>query len=280
MNSRHSENNGPTVREALANSPADRLDTECLLAAALQCSRASLHAHLEWRLDGETNARLQSALRRRGHGEPLAYITGIREFWSLPLQVTPEVLIPRPETECLVERTLALAPETPCRILDLGTGSGAIALALARERPDAEVTATEKSPKALEVARANANALQSKNVRFAASNWYEALVGARFDLIVSNPPYVSASELAGAQPELAFEPEQALHSGHQGMAALEHIIANAPGYLVPGGRLLVEHGAGQTEAVAAAFKKAGFEDIRLSHDLAGLPRVTAARRAG
>lgn len=268
----------PTIADALAAAGTARLDAELLLAGVLACSRSLLHAYPERRLTPDEHARFHALAERRRRGEPLAYITGTREFWSLTLRVTANVLIPRPETEGVVERVLALAPAGTPRLADLGTGSGAIAVALAHERPQARVTATDRSAAALTVARDNARRLGLEHVRFVQGDWFRALAGERFDVIASNPPYVSDQELDRAQPELAFEPAGALRAGERGLADLYALIRQAPLYLVPGGWLVLEHGAGQEAAVAGAMAEAGFTLVRSHRDLAGLPRITEARR--
>ncbi len=266
-----------TVGQALALPGARRLDAELLLGHVLGCSRAALLAHPERPLTPVQENRFRALLGRRRRGEPLAYITGTKEFWSLTLNVTPDVLIPRPETETLVARALALAPAGNCRIADLGTGSGAIALALASERSQACITATDESAAVLAMARDNARRLGLHGIRFLQGDWTGALGAARFDVIASNPPYVAAADPHWAQPELACEPETALLAGEDGLAALHAIIQAAPRHLRAGGWLVLEHGAGQAAAVENAFRRAGFQHIQTHRDLAGLPRVTGGR---
>lgn len=260
-----------------AASDSARTDASILLCHILDCPRSYLLSHPETRLTPVQQQDYAALIARRAKGEPVAYITGTRDFWSLDLKVTPAVLIPRPETETLIEAALAHLPaDQPLRIADLGTGSGAIALVLARERPRAHVIATDVSDAALAVARENERRHAIPNVVFHESLWFAALEGQSFDLIVSNPPYVAAedSHLAALQ----FEPRTALVSGQDGLDALRHIISQAPAYLHPKGWLLVEHGAEQGQAVQALFSKAGFSEIETLPDLAGLPRVTAGRR--
>lgn len=205
----------------------------------------------------------------------MAYITGDKEFWSMMLHVTPATLIPRPETELTVELALARIPQqTCCRVLDLGTGSGAIALAIAKERPLSNVVALDLSAAALITARANASRHNLPNIEFLHGSWFEPLAGRRFELIVSNPPYVPA-----ADPDLhrlRHEPVSALASGNDGLDAIRIIAANAADFLVPGGSLLLEHGDTQHEQVAAVLLESGWSDITLARDLAGQPRVTSA----
>jgi len=257
-----------------------RLDAEVLLAHVLGRPRSALIANDAQRIEPADAARFQALVERRAAGEPVAYLTGEREFWSLPLAVNPAVLIPRPETELLVERSLALVPESPSgpdalRVLDLGTGSGAIALALAAARPHWALTATDRSAEALAVARANARRLELTRVEFLLGSWFEPLPGRRFDLVCSNPPYVAADDAALAA--LRFEPVAALTPGRSGLEALEHLIARAPAHLARGGWLVLEHGSAQGPAVTAALVAAGYARVRCHRDLAGLDRVTEAQ---
>lgn len=250
------------------------LDAELLLAHVLGASRARLKSHPEDAALPEAAARFEALLARRERGEPLAYITGRRDFWTLPLQVSPAVLVPRPETELLVERALALFPAAPVRAADLGTGSGAIALALASERPAWEITATDVSEAALAVARANARALALERVKFVVGEWLEPLRSRRFDLLVSNPPYIAAGDPALAQPALHHEPVMALASGPEGLDAIRVIARDAPAHLERGGWLLLEHGATQADAVARELVVRGFRHVRSRPDLAGHERIT------
>jgi release factor glutamine methyltransferase len=256
-------------------SESSRLDAEILLAHALRQPRSYLLAHDDEPVDVATIARYQSLLARCAQGEPLAYLTGEREFWSLPLTVTPEVLIPRPETELAVERCLALRDATPAAVADLGTGSGAIALALGLERRQWRVMATDHDAGALQVARNNAERLGVQNVYFSQGDWFAPLQGRQFDLIVSNPPYVAASDPAlGA---LRYEPAAALSPGASGMEALQRIILEAPAHLLPDGWLVLEHGAGQAAQVERSLVDAGYARVRCHTDLAGRDRVTEAQ---
>ena len=268
----------PTVRQALARSGLVPVDAQVLLSHALGRDRAWLAAHRDDALPpGQADAFFMLAQRRRA-GEPVAYLTGVREFWGLPLRVTPAVLIPRPETETLVELALEWLPRAGApRVLDLGTGSGAIALAIARERPDAQVLATDASPEALAVALDNRDRLGIRNATFAESDWYAAVVDATFDLVVSNPPYVALADPHLGEGDLRFEPASALVSGVDGLAALRGIVAGARAHLAPGGALAVEHGYDQSERVQALFREAGFTGIVVRRDLAGIARVVAGR---
>jgi len=261
----------------------DAAEAQRLLAAVLGQGRGWLLAHEQFALGPEARAQYGAWIARRAGGEPFAYITGVKEFWSLPLRVTPDVLVPRPETELLVERALALLPDAPpggppVRIADLGTGSGAIALALAHERPQWQVTATDRSAAALEVARGNARQLGLANLRFLQGEWLAPLAGERLDLLVSNPPYIAADDPALDDPALRHEPIGALRSGDGGLADLRALIVAAPGHLRPGGWLLLEHGATQGEAVCALFASQGWTRVRCHADLSGKPRVSEARR--
>jgi release factor glutamine methyltransferase len=266
------------LRERLdASSPTPMLDAEVLVAHVLGASRAALAAEPERALAPEETLALESLVRRRLAGEPVAYLTGRREFWSLDLEVTPDVLVPRPETELVVERALtAIARRERPSVLDLGTGSGAIAAAIARARPDADVTATDTSAAALAVAARNAARLALPNLRVLEGSWFGPVAGARFDLIASNPPYVATGDPALAA--LAHEPAGALVAGAEGLDALAAIAAAARGHLEPGGTLVLEHGAAQGPAVRALLGAAGLVGVGTRRDLAGHERVTEGRR--
>ena len=259
-----------------------RREAEILLAAALGRTRGHLLAHPDERvLDCDATDRYEASVVRRAHGEPIAYILGEKEFWSLTLAVTPAVLVPRPETELLVERALAhVAADAPARILDLGTGSGAIALAIAHERPRAQVLATDTSTGALEVARGNAARLHLRNVGFRQGAWYAPVPGERFTLVVSNPPYIAVDDARVERQVRGYEPHAALYAGRDGLDALRTVIAEAPAHLVAGGWLVVEHGDRQGPAVRDLFAAAGFGAIATHRDLAGLERCTEGRATG
>lgn len=262
----------------LASQASGRLEAEILLALALSKPRAFLFAHPEQAVDNATASRFLELVERRRAGEPVAYITGEREFWSVPIRVSPDVLIPRPETEVLVEAALArVPPGSAARIADLGTGSGAIALALALERPICDVHASDISPEALAVARDNAARLGISNIRFHQGSWLAGLSG-RFDLVVSNPPYIRAGDPHLEAGDLRFEPHAALLAGPDGLDAIREIVRQAPDRLKPGGWLIFEHGHDQAHDSQALLKTHGFQEIETLRDLAGTKRVTLGRQ--
>ena len=259
-----------------ADSP--RLDAEILMGMVLRRPRSFLRAHPEQHLDEMQAAQFESLVRRRFSGEPIAYITGIREFWSMPLRVNRHVLIPRPETELLVEKALVRTPdEDDIRILDLGTGSGAVALALARERPRAEVIGVDNSPEAVRIARLNAQVLKLENVSFLESNWFDAVRGQKFHTVVSNPPYVINRDEFLMAGDLRFEPQDALAGGDDGLECIRAIIDRAHNYIVRQGWMLLEHGADQQRSVQRLLEAQRYYDICCYQDLAGLDRVTECR---
>jgi release factor glutamine methyltransferase len=261
--------------EGVSDSPA--LDAEILLAHVLGRPRAFLRAYAGDDVLPADQDRFRSLLARRLDGEPVAYLTGRRGFWSLDLEVDPGVLVPRPETELLVETALdAMADRPAPQILDLGVGSGAIAVALAVELPSARITAVDASAAALEVARRNATRAGVDNIEFLQGSWYQPLAGRRFDAIVANPPYLAADD--PHLPALAHEPAGALIAGPTGLEALEEITAGAPGRLHPGGIVILEHGSGQGAAVREMCARAGLQAVETRRDLAGLERATLARR--
>jgi len=243
-------------------------------------ARTALITRAQEQVTPQSEAQLNELLTRRARGEPVAYLTGRREFWSLELSVTPDVLIPRPETELLVEQALARIPdESAWTIADLGTGSGAVALAVATERPRCRVLATDISTAALAVARRNAQQLNIRNIEFHHGEWYAPLAGQVVDLLVSNPPYVAEGDLHLSRGDVRFEPQTALIAGDDGLEAIRRIAAGAAAHLGPGGWLLLEHGADQGAAVVQILAAQGFTAITGHRDLAGLDRVTAARQA-
>jgi len=250
------------------------LDAQVLLAHALGITRARLRSHPEMPVEPQHAALYLRLLERRAAGEPLAYLIGWREFWSLRLAVSPAVLVPRPETELLVERALTLRPAPAGRVVDLGTGCGALALALASERPQWRVLTTDLSAQALEVARANAAALALTQVEFRQGDWFEPLAGERFELLLSNPPYVAADDPLLARAPLVHEPRRALAAGADGLACLRTLARGAPRHLAAGGWLLLEHGAQQAAEVRRELVAAGFRYVRSQRDLAGHERMT------
>ena len=266
-----------TIFEALrqARQGIADIDARMLLQHVLNVNYAYLLAHPKQKLTTEQTQAFYLLTARRGLGEPIAYLTGRREFYSLEFNVTPAVLIPRPETELLIDLALArIPPHRQCRILDLGTGSGAIALTLARHRPLAEVTAVDVSPAAVAVAIANAARFKLNNVRVLEADWFEGVAGESFDLIVSNPPYVAADDPHLAQGDLRFEPQLALVAEGEGLDCIRLIIGSAPAHLAPEGALLLEHGYDQAEACRRFLSEAGCREVFSHPDIAGIMRVS------
>ncbi|MGE7990176.1 peptide chain release factor N(5)-glutamine methyltransferase [Pseudomonas sp. NPDC089554] len=261
----------------LPDSPTERLDAELLLAAALGKSRSFLHTWPERIVSSEAADTFASYLARRRAGEPVAYILGQQGFWKLDLEVAPHTLIPRPETELLVEAALELVPATPAKVLDLGTGTGAIALALASERPAWQVTAVDRIEDAVALAERNRQRLNLGNAKVLASHWYDSLVGERYDLILSNPPYIATQDPHLSAGDVRFEPSSALVAGSDGLDDLRVIVAQAPQHLLPGGWLLLEHGYDQAEAVRGLLTQHGFVEVSSRHDLAGHTRISLGR---
>ncbi len=271
-----------TIAQALQHAREaglDRLDAQLIACAVLDRSRTWLLAHDTDALAEPDARRIAALVARRAAGEPLAYLLGDQAFFGLNLRVTPDVLIPRPDTETLVNWALALLPaDRPCRVADLGTGSGAIALAIASQRPLAEVTAVDLSEGALAVARGNAAALGLDRVRFLAGSWLTPLAGQRFDLIVSNPPYIAEGD--PHLPALRFEPTSALTAGADGLSDLREIVARAGGHIHGNGHLLLEHGYNQADEVGQLLRAAGFTDVSTRFDLGPQPRCTGGRWPG
>lgn len=252
-----------------------RIEVQSLLQTVLQVNRAYLLTHPEQSLTADQYARYMGLLERRLEGEPIAYLLGEREFYGLTFKVSPATLIPRPETELLVELALQrIQPHCAFRVLDLGTGSGAIALSIAHARPKAEVVAVDASAAALDVAQFNAKRLGLGNVTLLQSDWFSVLQGERFDMIVSNPPYVATDDVHLGQGDVRFEPLTALASGADGLEDIRRICAQAKAHLNADGWLLFEHGYDQAEPVRALLQQAGFEEILSARDLSGIERVS------
>lgn len=275
---------GSRVREALQRATAAlagedaRREAEVLLAATLGVGRAWLFAHANDCLSDTQIAQFGAHVNRRIGGEPIAYVLGEREFYGLRLQVSPATLIPRGDTETLVELALARLPRrSGLRVLDLGTGSGAIALAMAHQRPELEVIASDASTAALEVATANANALGLQRVGFVRGDWFEPFADTRFDMVLSNPPYIESADMHLDQGDLRFEPRSALASGADGFDDLRRIVAAAPAHLNPGGWLLCEHGWRQGEGMRDLLQAAGFAEVATWVDLEGRDRVSGGQ---
>ena len=268
-----------TLKAALEEATATigRVDAHVLVAHLLGVDRSYLVANPMRVLTETEDARIDMMVAQRAIGHPVAHLVAQREFYGRMFAVSPDVLIPRPETEVLVDEALKHLPSSAFRLLDLGTGSGAIAITLACERPNLVVTATDASERALDMARLNAQVLDAE-VEFLPGSWFKPLAGRRFDMIVSNPPYVAARDPHLSQGDLRFEPPQALTDGSaDGLASIRAIVADAGAHLEPGGWLLVEHGYDQRDAVAALLAGAGFEDTFSTADLAGIPRVGGGR---
>ncbi|SCZ57893.1 peptide chain release factor N(5)-glutamine methyltransferase [Thiohalomonas denitrificans] len=275
----------PTIAEALkeaakrlADHDTGRLDAEVLLGHVLGRGRTHLYTWPEQRLSEEQADRFEACIRRRAAGQPIAHLTGHREFWDLDLQVTPDTLIPRPETELLLEAALARIPaDAEWRLADLGTGSGAIALALASERPKCRVVAVDRSVPALAVARSNAERAGLVNVQWLTGSWFEPLGEDRFRLIVSNPPYVREGDPCLLEGDVRFEPRTALTSGSDGLDAIRRLVTGAPPHLEAGGWLLLEHGFDQGSAVRQLLDNAGFANVFTERDLSGQERISGGQ---
>lgn len=258
-----------------ARTRIEPVDAELLLAHVAGRGRGWLYAHGDAVMPAAAATAFEALVARRAGGEPVAYLLGNWGFWSLELRVTPDTLVPRPETEGLVELALArIAPEAAVDVLDLGTGSGAIALALAKERPRARIVATDASAAALAVAASNARRLGLGNVRFARGDWWSAVGDACFDVVASNPPYIADDDPHLSEGDLPREPRSALASGPDGLDAIRAIAAGASAHLRPGGWLLLEHGLGQGPAVRAVLREAGLDTVATARDLEGRDRVT------
>ena len=263
-----------------SHSDSKRLDAEVLLAHVLGKPRSHLHAWPDAQLQEPQLTRYRQLVARRAQGEPVAYLTGRREFWSLEFEVSRATLIPRPETELLVEQALAALPaERRLRVADLGTGSGAVAVVLARERKRWQICATDRCEAAVAIARRNAARLQAPNVDFVIADWCAAFAACSLDAIVSNPPYVAEQDPHLTQGDVRFEPRTALAAGAQGLDALARLIQDAARALKAGGWLFLEHGAKQSAAVHVLLNNLNFKGIATRHDLAALERVTGAHKA-
>lgn len=261
------------------SSPSANLDAQVLLTFVLQCNTAHLLAWPEKDLSEEQLSRFRLLLQQRQTGIPVAHLTGLREFWSLNFSVDNSTLIPRPETETLVEYILTrFNNEDKLTILDMGTGSGAIAIAIASEKPDWKITACEVSGQALQLARQNSDFHQTENITFIQSDWFENIRQNDFDIIVSNPPYIAVNDPHLQQGDVRFEPTGALSSGECGMDDIKHICLHAPNYLKPGGWLIVEHGYDQKQLVSECFVNHGFIETEQIQDLSGHTRMTAGKR--
>ena len=262
----------------LAGSDSPKRDAEILLGFVTGKSRSWIIAFDDSLLSEDQLSLLSALLQRRINGEPVAYLTGQREFWSLSLTVSPDTLIPRPDTELLVEQALAHLPAEPVRVLDLGTGTGAIALAIASERPDCEVTGVDRIAAAVALAESNAQRLSIANARFRLSNWFSAVAGEQFAVIVSNPPYIDEADDHLQQGDVRFEPDSALVAGDNGLADIKLIAAGATEHLLSGGWLLLEHGWQQAEAVREILRENKFTHVATCQDYGGNDRVTFAQK--
>ncbi|MCR3936536.1 peptide chain release factor N(5)-glutamine methyltransferase [Aeromonas caviae] len=267
------------IMATLASGESPRADADALLCHLLDCRRSYLMTWPEHELDAAQQATLAGWLARRLNGEPIAHLIGEREFWSLPLKVSPATLIPRPDTEVLVEQALARLPGGPCALLDLGTGTGAIALALKSERPDADVWAVDRMPAAAALARTNSAAL-GLPIEVRDGSWFAPLSDApRFAMIVSNPPYIDGTDPHLHEGDVRFEPRSALVAEEQGLADIRLIVTQAPAHLVPGGWLLLEHGWAQGEAVRQLLLQQGYVQVETVRDYGDNERVTLGRLA-
>lgn len=275
------QQHGRQLQTALQLDPASaRIEAQCLLQAVLQVNRAYLLSHPEQLLNDQQYADFVALFERRMLGEPVAYLLGSREFYGLVFKVTPDTLIPRPDTELLVELALQHIPSPSSqgfRVLDMGTGSGAIALAIAHVRPDVQVVAVDASEAALEVARFNARQHKLDNVRLLLSDWFSELHDELFDIIVSNPPYIAAGDAHLSQGDVRFEPPSALASGTDGLEDIRRILVEARDHLHAGGWLLFEHGYDQAGRVRDMLLQAGFTEVLSARDLGGIERVSGGR---
>lgn len=267
------------TRELNESSPTATLDAQILLSHVLECNIAHLIAWPKKTLTEQQQRLYQLLVTKRQKGVPVAHLTGQREFWSLDLAVDDSTLIPRPETETLVEYILSnFSREKELALLDMGTGTGAIAIAIASERPGWKITASDISEQALKLARTNSQKHQTGNITFICSDWFENITSDNFDIIVSNPPYIAGDDPHLQQGDVRFEPKSALSSGKTGMDDIEHLCCHAKNHLVKNGWLIVEHGYNQQQPVANCFVKSGFAEIEQQKDLSGHTRMTAGKR--
>lgn len=271
---------GLLAQVSLPDSATPMLDAQLLLAHVLQKSRSYLLTWPERELSTAEITQFQALIARRRAGEPVAYLLGQQGFWTLDLLVSPETLIPRPDTERLVEVALSVGPAATGRVLDLGTGTGAIALALATERPDWQLTGSDRMSGAVQLAQQNQQRLQLSNVQFVHSDWFAALANERFELIVSNPPYISADDPHLGQGDVRFEPSSALISGADGLDDIRLLVQQAPLHLASAGWLLLEHGWQQADAVCELLRQRGFTRVQSWHDLSGHRRVSGGQWGG
>ena len=267
------------TRRLSAGESAKR-DAEILLGFVTGRSRTFIMAFGETLLAASELEQLEVLLARREQGEPVAYLVGEREFWSLPLSVSPATLIPRPDTECLVEQALLRLSSSPQNVLDLGTGTGAVALAIASERPDCQLTGVDLQPEAVKLAQHNAQKLAITNARFVQGSWFTPVAGQQFAVIVSNPPYIDSADPHLAEGDVRFEPASALVAENAGLADLQTLIQHAPSHLLAGGWLLLEHGWQQAQDVQQLFRQAGYQQVATVKDYGGNDRVSLGQWAG
>lgn len=262
-----------------ASSDSPELDAEILLCLILEKNRSYLRSWPKKQLHAQQRLQFKALLKQRQQGTPIAYMTGQREFWSREFRVSPDVLIPRPDTELLIELSLPLIPkDKSCKVIDLGTGSGVIAVTLATERPYAQLIATDLSSAALKIAKQNAEHYHCRNIRFLQSNWFSEVSENAFDVVISNPPYIDSDDEHLQQGDVRFEPKTALIADNQGLSDIEIIADKARRYLKPAGHLLIEHGYNQAEQVQAIFNALAYDKVQSYRDLSGQLRVTYGQK--